>query len=75
MEVYGNLGKGSSIRYYDIGEDWIIVGFKGNVNYEYNYFKSGVSHVESMKLLALKGKGLNSYIKKYVKNSYSKKIR
>lgn len=75
MEVYINLGKSSSIRYYDIGEDWIIISFKGNVTYEYNYSSSGLNHIENMKSLAIKGKGLNSYIKKYVKNNYSKKIR
>jgi len=75
MARYANLGGNSAIETYEIGDDSITVGFKGNSEYLYNYSKPGRSHVEEMKKLAQAGQGLNSYIGKFVRKNYAAKLR
>lgn len=71
MERYRNSGGDSGVSTYEIGTDFIIVKFSGTVGtYKYSYQKSGQSHVENLKQLAISGNGLNSYINNYVKNLY-----
>lgn len=69
MERYRNYGGGSGVSAYEIGFDYIKVKFSGTARtYTYSYRKAGRSHVEQMKVLALRGSGLNSYINRYVKH-------
>ena len=77
MEKYKNKGGGSGIDSYENGTDFIIVMFLGGDEYTYNYEATGAERVEKMKLLAEKGEGLNSFIKKYVKGDYAsvKKVK
>lgn len=70
MEIYMNLGNASGVSSYGIGEDFIIVVFSTGKPYRYSYGKAGRMHVEKMKELAKNGRGLNSYINKYVRNDY-----
>lgn len=70
MEYYRNLSGTSGISAYSIGADYIRVRFNTGAEYTYSYRKAGKSHVDSMKALAIRGSGLNSYINKYVKYSY-----
>ena len=71
MEKYRNAGGDSGVSAYEIGPDYIKVKFSGTLQtYTYSYRKAGSSHVERMKLLALNGSGLNSYINRYVKHLY-----
>lgn len=73
MEKYKNLKGDSGVESYEIGSDFIIVQFKNDGSYLYNYHIPGSSHVERMKKLALKGKGLSTYISKTVKKKYAEK--
>lgn len=71
MERYRNSGGDSGVAAYEIGADHIKVKFSGTARtYTYSYRKAGRSHVEQMKVLALRGSGLNSYINRYVKHLY-----
>lgn len=71
MERYKNRGGDSGVSAYEIGADYITVKFSGTFRiYTYSYRKAGSVHVEKMKMLAQSGRGLNSYINKYVKNLY-----
>ena len=71
MEKYRNSGGGSGVSSFEIGSDNIIVKFSGNTRtYKYSYKRAGHQHVENMKQLAKGGRGLNSYIMRYVKNLY-----
>ena len=74
MEVYQNLGGNSSIHSFEIEHDSIIVQFDTGSKYLYNDLKPGAIHVQRMKALAKQGKGLSSYINKYVRNNYAKRI-
>lgn len=71
MERYRNSGGDSGVSAYEIGPDYIKVKFSGTSRtYTYSYRRAGSSHVEQMKVLALRGNGLNSYINRYVKHLY-----
>jgi hypothetical protein len=71
MERYRNSGGDSGVGAYEIGSDNIRVQFSGTSRtYTYSYKKAGSIHVEQMKILALRGSGLNSYINRYVKNLF-----
>lgn len=69
MERYRNSEGGSGVSYFEISTDYIIVKFSGSFRtYRYSHRKAGQHHVETMKILARSGSGLNSYINRYVKN-------
>ena len=68
MERYKNLGGNSGVAEYETKEDAITVKFKDGAQYLYNYASAGKDNIEEMKRLAIIGKGLNSYINRYVKN-------
>lgn len=74
MAWYKNLGGDSGIDSYNVGLDRIIITFNTGASYEYTYHSAGVDHIENMKSLAKQGQGLNSYIYKYVKKRYSRKL-
>lgn len=70
MERYANRSGNSPITHYQMGDDNIIVWFKGGKSYSYSYQKAGRSHVETMKSLARNGSGLSAYITKKVRFKY-----
>ena len=74
MERYKNLGGNSEVRAYEIGEDSLIVQFSDGWNYVYTNRSAG-RYIEKMKVLAIAGQGLNSFIKLNVRFNYSKKYR
>jgi len=55
-------------------EDGIIIQFLNGWYYLYTHRKPGKYHVEQMKALAVKGKGLKTYINQYVRNNYEDKF-
>ncbi len=75
MQHYRNLGGNSGVYAYEIGDNFISVQFNDYSVYMYSYLNPGSSAVEMMKSLALAGKGLNSYISRYVKKRYAAKLR
>lgn len=74
MIPYLNLGGNSGVTAYELGKDYIIVEFRGKSLYLYNYERPGRVDVENMKKLAVHGQGLNTYINKYVRKKYARKI-
>lgn len=70
MERYRNSGGDSGVSAYEIGADYIVVKFSTGKAYTYSYRKAGKTHVDQMKNLAQRGKGLNSYINSHVKDLY-----
>jgi len=75
MENYANLNGNSSVTAFEIGQDFIIVAFSDGSQYLYSYRSAGDTIIEQMKNLARAGRGLNSYIMRYAKTLYEKKIR
>jgi hypothetical protein len=74
MERYKNLSGDSNIIGFEIGSDSITIKFKPNDIYIYTYQSAGMNNIEQMKKLAINGRGLNSYIMKFVKKKYSSKL-
>jgi len=74
MVRYRNLGGDSGVLTYEIGNDFIKVQFQDRKTYLYSYRSAGSYHIEQMKALAIRGKGLNSYINAHVKNNYESKF-
>ena len=75
MERYANFGGGSSVAAYDIDEDSITVAFRDGSCYLYTDQSAGSATIERMKELAVGGRGLGSFINRYVKKGYASKIR
>ncbi len=74
MQTYKNNGGNSGVMAFSIGDNYIEVQFKGSPEkiYKYSYKSAGIDKVERMKLLAVEGKGLNSYIMRYAKDDFEK---
>ena len=72
MQLYKNLGGNSNILSYDIGDNFIEVQFKNGNKYKYSYRSAGIDKVEKMKVLAVSGQGLNSYIMREAKYDYER---
>jgi hypothetical protein len=64
MQPYRNLSGQSNVKAYQLGGDFIIVEFMSGREtiYEYTYVSAGMQAIETMKNLAIRGSGLNSYI-------------
>ena len=69
LQRYNSEEGNSGVTYFEIGKEDIIVVFNGTA-YRYTYSRTGKSHVEQMKRLARKGKGLSTYISQKVKKKY-----
>ena len=71
MKPYKDLSGTSGILAYSIGKDFIKIVFESDpVPYVYSWKKPGKTKVERMKRLAESGKGLATYINKYVRQDF-----
>ena len=75
MERYKNLGGDSGVSHYEISDSAIKIQFKDGAMYLYNNNKPGLSYVEQMKILALRGQGLNSLISRAIRKNYAAKLK
>ncbi len=64
MEPYSNLNGNSNVAAFELSGDYIVVRFRPGrwTEYTYTCASAGSSAVETMKVLARQGYGLNSYI-------------
>lgn len=73
MQPYLNRNFDSGVFAFEIHEDSIDIAFKGNPKiYTYPASKIGTSNLKRMKILAIQGKGLGTFINQdpLVKNGY-----
>ncbi len=75
MERYRNQNGNSGVTFFKILPDAIVVQFKNQSTYLYNTMMPGSDHVENMKQLARSGKGLATYISKYVRDKYAEQLK
>jgi len=67
MRPYLNLDGEAGVIHFEIGPDFVDVLFRGSSRvYRYSYARAGQIHVQRMKVLAESGRGLTTYINKYV---------
>jgi hypothetical protein len=65
MTVYKNVSGASGITHYEIDEDYVAVKFNGEPRvYYYSSVHIPKHHIEKMKMFAVSGKGLATYINK-----------
>lgn len=74
MQLYRNLSGNSGVRWFELGDGSITVGFYNGSTYIYTTSSSGIRTIEEMTRLALSGRGLGSYITRIVKKRYEKKL-
>ena len=75
MQSYKNLAGNSGILAYAYGEDFIKVQFDDGTIYRYTHAGAGHHHIEQMKMLALAGKGLSTFISQHAQTAYDSKKR
>ena len=73
MTPYSNKDGKSGIAAYELGKGYIRVMFKSRDVYRYDHIRPGITAVSEMQALAIAGRGLNSYIGKYVRKNFSLK--
>lgn len=74
MREYKDIDNDSGVAAYECGPDWIRVKFSAGSVYEYTAASAGVGNIATMKRLAEAGDGLNAFINKNVRKSFSRKI-
>jgi hypothetical protein len=74
MTPYGNSNANSGVAAYESQLDAIVVEFRHGGKYLYDYETTGSEHVEEMKVLALEGRGLATYINKHVRSRFAAKL-
>jgi len=74
MNRYLNLGGASGVASWKQTADGLEVGFRDGHVYLYTGAITGQMHVARMTDLAVQGRGLNSYINRYVRKRYAARI-
>lgn len=74
MKPYRNKSKNSGIVAFEAGRDFLLLKFKDGEVYRYDWKKPGKAMVEKMKRLAESGAGLATYINKYIRKNFAKKL-
>lgn len=75
MEPYKNLGQNSGVTAYEVGPTHIDVAFNDGAVYRYDDQYPGLEATEDLKRLAAAGRGLNSYINRFVRSNYAEKLK
>ena len=74
MQQYGNERGASGVVAYELHDDAIDIRFANGDVYRYDTTTPGAVDVELMKRFARAGRGLASYISKYVRDRYAAKL-
>jgi len=74
MKKYLNKEGHSGVTGYEIATGSISVAFNHNAVYLYTNKSAGKKMIAKMKELALAGRGLSTYISRYVKDKFEKKL-
>jgi hypothetical protein len=75
MQKYADLSGDAGVGAYEIGENSIVLEFNNGRTYLYNEKKPGLAHVKAMTELAVAGDGLTTYVNKYVRDNYFKRLK
>ena len=75
MQPYGPHARSHGVVAYEIGDDSLDVEFTSGWIYRFSYQRTGAPRVERMKALAQSGRGLSTFINRFVRNRYQSKRR
>lgn len=73
MKPYRNEKGNSGVEAYEIVPGGIRIRFVGGDIYRYSVESAGQQNIAEMEKLALKGRGLSTFISREVKNKYAEK--
>ena len=73
MTPYKNLSEESGVKAYEIQDEGIRVQFLSDDIYYYSNDIPGKKHVDEMKRLAEKGRGLATYISQHIRKNFEHK--
>jgi hypothetical protein len=74
MRRYRNLDGHSGVTAYDCGDGFIRVRFVNGDVYEYTDEVTGRKHIGNMQRLAQAGRGLATYVSRFVHDAYARKL-
>jgi hypothetical protein len=74
LTPYRNRDGNSGVGAYQLLDDGIIVRFVEDGTYRYGPERPGRYHVGQMKSLAMAGRGLATYINRYVRDKYEERL-
>ena len=75
MIRYRNLNGDSGIAGYETGADFIRIVFRTGSVYLWTVASAGRLHIERMTKLADAGRGLNTYINRWVRKAFARRER
>lgn len=75
MQPYKNLANDSGVVAYENMPGAITVEFQDGWRYLYTNQSAGAANIESMKQLAIRGRGLCTFISQHVRKHYARKWR
>jgi hypothetical protein len=65
LRPYKNLSGKAGVVAYDFVKDGIQIQFNSGDTYLYTYRSAGESHIQTMRELAIAGRGLSTYISQH----------
>ena len=74
MRRYKALSGDAGVVAYESGAEFIYLDFRDGRGYAYTYVRPGREDVEEMKRLAASGRGLTTYVNKYVRDRYERRL-
>jgi hypothetical protein len=74
MKRYRNLDGNSGVAAYESGDGFIRIRFVGGEVYEYTDEATGGEHIANMQELAHAGRGLSTYVSRFVRDAYARKL-
>ncbi|HET6431790.1 hypothetical protein [Dyella sp.] len=74
MKRYRNLSGHSGVTAYQCGDGFIRVRFVNGDTYEYTDQVPGPEHVRNLCFCAEAGEGLATYISRFVRDAYARKL-
>lgn len=74
MKRYRNLDGNSGVTAYECGDGFIRIRFVHGDTYEYTDAATGREHVANMQQLARAGRGLATYVSRFVHDDYARKL-
>ena len=74
MKRYRNLDGNSGVTAYENGCGFIRIRFVNGDTYEYTDEATGREHIANMQQLARAGRGLATYVSRFVHEDYARKL-
>ncbi len=75
MEAYKNLSGESGITAFKMNQTSCVIYYDDGSAYEYDETSTGTKNLAAIKVLAIKGRGLHTFIERFVKDNYSLRLR